>query len=97
MAARTLCTRCRKSLVRGRAFAQGGLRRCLGCTLRHPPLLRRSAVTALAVGSLLVAINQGTILASGVLPASLLWQIPLTYTVPFCVATWGALVNSRIE
>lgn len=52
-------------------------------------------MTALVVGSVLVAINQGTVLASGDLPASLLWQISLTYTVPFCVATWGALVNSR--
>jgi hypothetical protein len=47
------------------------------------------------VGTILVSINQGGILLFGVLPASLLWQIPLTYLVPFCVATWGALSNTR--
>lgn len=77
------------------SFVLGGARRCLGCTLRHRPLLRRSAVTALVVGTALVAINQGATLAAGELPARLLWQVPLTYAVPFCVATWGALTNSR--
>jgi hypothetical protein len=70
--------------------------RCLGCTLRHRPLLARSARTALVVGTLLTAINQGTVLAGGELPAALLWKVPLTYAVPFCVATWGALSNSRL-
>ncbi|MBI2911812.1 MAG: nitrate/nitrite transporter NrtS [Chloroflexi bacterium] len=95
-ASTSFCARCRRALAGGSGFVLGGLRRCLGCTLRHPPLLRRSAITALVVGSLLVAINQGTVLASGAPPASLLWQIPLTYAVPFGVATWGALVNSRV-
>ena len=58
-------------------------------------MLRRSAATGLVVGTVLVAINQGGTLAAGHLGASLLWQIPLTYAVPFCVATWGALSNSR--
>jgi hypothetical protein len=48
------------------------------------------------VGTVLVAINQGTVLAKGDFPASLYWKIPLTYLVPFCVATWGALINSRV-
>jgi len=58
-------------------------------------MLRRSALTALVVGTVLLAINQGTVLLAGQLPASLIWQIPLTYLVPFCVASWGALSNSR--
>lgn len=58
-------------------------------------MLRRSVLTALVVGTVLVLINKGDILMSGALPASLAWQIPLTYAVPFCVATWGALSNSR--
>jgi hypothetical protein len=73
----------------------GGERRCLGCALRYPPLLRRSATTALVVGTILVAINQGTVLFEGSLPLALLWKIPLTYAVPFFVASWGALSNSR--
>lgn len=58
-------------------------------------MLRRSLATALVVGTLLVAINQGNILLAGSFPAALLWKIPMTYAVPFCVASCGALVNSR--
>jgi hypothetical protein len=63
--------------------------------LRHRPLLRRSATTAVVVGTILVLINQGTTLVDGTASASLLWKVPLTYAVPFFVATWGALSNSR--
>jgi hypothetical protein len=58
-------------------------------------MLRRSVATGFVVGTILVAINQGGTLAAGHLSESLIWQIPLTYVVPFCVATWGALSNSR--
>jgi hypothetical protein len=44
-----------------------------------------------------VAINQGTTLFEGTFPAALAWKIPLTYLVPFIVATWGALLNSRVR
>ena len=58
-------------------------------------MLRRSLLTAVVVGTALVAINQGTVIAEGRLPGDLFWKVPLTYAVPFCVATWGALVNGR--
>jgi hypothetical protein len=58
-------------------------------------MLRRSLWTSLVVGTILVAINQGNVLLGGDYPASLAWKIPLTYLVPFCVASWGALINSR--
>jgi hypothetical protein len=58
-------------------------------------MLVRSLVTAAVVGTVLVAINQGTVILGGDFPVSLYWKIPLTYAVPFCVASWGALVNSR--
>jgi hypothetical protein len=58
-------------------------------------MLRRSLWTSLVVGTVLVAINQGNVLLAGDFPASLAWKIPLTYLVPFCVATWGGLINSR--
>jgi hypothetical protein len=54
-------------------------------------MLRRSFFTALVVGSILTAINHGNTIAGGDIPADLYWKIPLTYCVPFCVATWGAL------
>jgi hypothetical protein len=63
--------------------------------VRHPPLVRRSAAIALIVGSVLLAINQGDALLAGRWDAALAWKAPLTYLVPFIVATWGALLNSR--
>lgn len=58
-------------------------------------MVRRSAGTALVVGTILVAINQGPVLMGGTVGPKLLWQVLLTYAVPYCVATWGALSNSR--
>jgi hypothetical protein len=87
---------CVTSHKRPARFLIGGQPRCLRCTLKHGPMLRRSLLTALVVGTILTAINQGTALLDGNLPASLAWKVPLTYAVPFCVATWGALVNSRL-
>src|SRR5262245_10558993 len=89
------CTRCGRALVGRAAYAVGADRRCLRCALRHRPLLRRSALTALVVGTILTAINQGPDLAVGHVSGALLWKVPLTYAVPFCVATWGALGASR--
>lgn len=72
-----------------------GTARCLRCTLLRPRLLRRSFLTALVVGTILTAINQGPLILSGDLTSALLWKVPLTYSVPFCVSTWGALINTR--
>ena len=91
----TACARCGRALAGRSAYLLGPEHRCLPCALRYRPMLRRSALTALVVGTVLVLINQGGLLVSGAWPASLAWQIPLTYVVPFCVATWGALSNSR--
>lgn len=41
-------------------------------------------------------INQGDLLVSGHWAPSLWWKIPLTYAVPFIVATLGALSNARV-
>jgi hypothetical protein len=71
--------------------------RCVSCAARHPRLVRRSALIALIVGSVLVAINQGDALLAGRWDLALVWKVPLTYLVPFVVATWGALVNSRVS
>lgn len=68
---------------------------CLRCALTHPPLLRRSALIGALIGSLLVAINQGDLLLAGDWRPALAWKVPLTYLVPFLVATLGALLNTR--
>lgn len=58
--------------------------------LRRPVLLRSLRASAV-VGTLLTLLNQGDYLLSGDLPPALWWKIPLTYVVPFVVATYGAL------
>ncbi|MBI2936218.1 MAG: nitrate/nitrite transporter NrtS [Chloroflexi bacterium] len=60
-------------------------------------MLRRSCWTCLVVGTVLTAINQGTVIFGGHFPPTLLWKVPLTYSVPFLVATWGALSNSAVK
>lgn len=88
------CGRCACPLAGRKVFLLEGERRCLRCTLQSSRLLRRSALTALVVGTALVAINQGNSILGGNFPLALVWKVPLTYAVPFCVATWGALANS---
>ena len=68
---------------------------CLRCALIFGPMLRRSFLVAIIVGTILTAINQGNIIAAGDIPAALFWKVPLTYCVPFAVATTGALLNAR--
>jgi hypothetical protein len=75
----------------------GALVKCRRCALRHRPMVARSLAVASVVGTLLLIINQGDVLLSASWPHALLWKIPLTYLVPFLVATWGALVNSRVR
>ncbi len=90
-----VCARCGRSLVGQTAFVLDGQPRHLGCVLMYRALLRRSTLTGLVVGTILTAINQGTLILAGNFPPELAWKIPLTYCVPFCVSTWGALTNSR--
>lgn len=83
----TACARCGRSLTGQTAYVLDGQPRHLGCVLIYRALLRRSTLTDLVVGAILTAINQGTVLIAGNFPAELLWKIPLTYCVPFCVST----------
>ena len=93
------CASCGRLLKQGRRFifkVQGiEVVKCLWCCFRHRPMLRRSIMASLVVGAILTAINQGTVLFAGFWDDALYWKIPLTFCVPFCVATYGALVNSR--
>jgi hypothetical protein len=89
------CQACGRGLERGRGYILGGQLRCTRCTMFRTRILRRSFLTALVIGTILLAINHGNNIVAGDVSTSLAWKVPLTYTVPFCVATWGALVNSR--
>jgi len=72
---------------------------CWRCALRNRRMLRRSILTSAVVGTILTLINQGPALFEGSLAGDLAWKIPLTYCVPFLVASWGALGNAyeRVE
>ncbi len=59
----------------------------------HPPIVRTSTATALVVGTILNGINHGGALLRGQWPVA---QIVLTYCVPYVVATYGAVMASRI-
>jgi hypothetical protein len=58
-------------------------------------MLRQSVRVALVVGTILIAINHGDAVLHGEWSRALAWKIPLTYLVPFSVATYAALANIR--
>ena len=62
----------------------------LRIAIRRDVCLRSLKVSAI-VGTILVAINHGDLILSGQLDASAVWKIPLTYLVPYCVATYGGV------
>lgn len=78
------------------ARREGVEKKCLRHALTHRQLVRTATVTSLVVGTVLTGINQGNLVVAGTFPAALVWKIPLTYAVPYCVATWSALRISRL-
>ena len=57
----------------------------------RPDVVKRSAKVGLIVGTILVAINQGNLLLSGSFQTELVWKIPMTYLVPYCVSTYASV------
>ena len=89
-----------RSFAFGKPVAQGApgegiIVKCSRCAIRHRPMVRRSLIVAFVVGSILTLLNQGDILFAGSWKDPLYWKIPITYCVPFCVATYGALSSAR--
>ena len=106
----TSCSRCARPVNNGWSFifkvapvaSEDGngiwpreIKKCFRCAIRHLPMLRRSLTVALGVGTVLALLNHGDILLAGEWKNALYWKIPLTYCVPFCVATFGALGTCR--
>jgi hypothetical protein len=104
------CEQCGRFLRPGRGFVfkvkratgatgtsaqTGETTKCARCALSHTPMLRRSLSVALVVGTLLTILNQGDTLFAGQWKSALYWKIPLTFCVPFLVATFGAMTNVR--
>ena|SRR5215831_10535428 len=94
------CARCGRPFGNHPAYQfqiDGGIaRKCLRCAVRHRPMLRRSSLIALVVGTILTAINQGDLLLAGHWAPALAWKLPMTYAVPFIVATLGALGTGKV-
>ena len=56
---------------------------------------KKAFLTALIVGTVLIAINHGDIILEGEWPPML--KVILTYCVPYCVTTWGAITGKRAQ
>ena len=56
---------------------------------------KKAFLTALVVGTILIIINHGDILLRGEYPP--LVKVVLTYCVPYCVTTWGAITGKRAQ
>lgn len=82
---------------RGRRFRMAVRLECWRCAFSNRRMLRRSILTSAVVGTILTLINQGPALFAGDASADLAWKIPLTYCVPFLVASWGALSNAYMR
>ena len=95
-----ICGRCVRSLS-GSVYevrsGEGALVRCLRCALMFRPLVLRSLKICVVVGTLLTAINQGPTILGGEASLALTWQVPLTYAVPYSVATASAILNARTK
>jgi hypothetical protein len=59
----------------------------------HPATVRRARVTALIVGTVLVAINHGPAILAGGLTQGRIFQILLTYMVPYTVSTLSSVAT----
>lgn len=56
---------------------------------------KRAVLTAVVVGTILIAINHGDLIFAGMAPPA--WKVVLTYCVPYCVTTWGAITGKRAQ
>ena len=98
---RDWCSSCNTDVTDRRSFrfssseAGVSILKCFRCGLHHNPILKRSFGVAIIVGTILTLLNQGDALIMGRVDDSLVWKIPLTYCVPFVVATYGALASNR--
>ena len=54
---------------------------------------QKAVLTALAVGTILTAINHGDTIVAGHWPPLL--KVVLTYLTPYCVTIWGAVTGKR--
>ena len=58
-------------------------------------VMRRAAMIALVVGTILAIINHGDRLISGDISSEVVIKILMTYLVPYCVSTYSAVLTIR--
>ncbi|MGH9013307.1 MAG: nitrate/nitrite transporter NrtS [Acidimicrobiia bacterium] len=63
--------------------------------ITYRPHLRKTALIALAVGTVLFCINQLDVVLRGEATTGVWVKSAVTYLVPFCVSNAGVLVASR--
>jgi len=56
---------------------------------------KKAFLTALVVGTILTAINHGDTIIMGIWPPVM--KMFLTFCVPYCVTTWGAIIGKRAQ
>ena len=56
---------------------------------------KKALMTALVVGTIITTINHGDVILRGESINN--FKILLTYCVPFCVTTWGAIHGKRVK
>jgi len=56
---------------------------------------QKAVMTALVVGTILAIINHGDFILKG--DSINYFKILLTYCVPYCVTTWGAIHGKRVR
>jgi hypothetical protein len=61
----------------------------------HPATVRRAFLTALIVGTVLIAINDGAAILSGELTPARIIQMCLTVLVPYVVSTVSSVSTRR--
>lgn len=61
----------------------------------HPGTVRRALLTAIIVGSVLIAINHGSAIISGQVTRSRIIQMFLTVLVPYVVSTVSSVATRR--
>lgn len=56
-------------------------------------IVARGIKVGVLVGSILTLINYGDVLLAGEFYPAMWWKIPLTYVVPYCVATYASVAS----
>lgn len=59
----------------------------------HPATVRRALLTAVIVGSVLIAINHGSAIISGQITSARVFQMCLTVLVPYIVSTASSVAT----